>query len=117
GRDRLGPRSPHPRRRENAMSAVLELVATGLKKTYGKRTVVNGVGFRVAQGEVVGLLGPNGAGKSTSFHIVAGLVAPDEGEVTLGSLRLTPLPLYQRARHGLGYLPQEKSIFGGLSVR
>lgn len=93
------------------------LEAVGLRKTYGKRTVVDGVSFRVAQGEVVGLLGPNGAGKSTSFHMVAGLVTPDAGTVTLAGRSLTGLPLYQRARHGLGYLPQEACIFRGLTVR
>jgi lipopolysaccharide export system ATP-binding protein len=93
------------------------LTATGLVKSYGRRKVVDGVSFDVAQGEVVGLLGPNGAGKSTSFHMVAGLVRPDGGRVTLGDKSLTGLPLYQRARAGLGYLPQEPSIFRGLTVR
>ena len=93
------------------------LVARGLKKTYGTRTVVDGVGFTVHRGEVVGLLGPNGAGKSTSFHMVAGLVIPDAGEVTLAGRPLHDLPLYARARAGLGYLPQEASIFRGLTVR
>jgi lipopolysaccharide export system ATP-binding protein len=93
------------------------LVARGLRKAYGPRTVVDDVGFDVTQGEVVGLLGPNGAGKSTSFHMVAGLVTPDAGEVTLDGLALQGMPLFQRARRGLGYLPQEASIFRGLTVR
>lgn len=93
------------------------LAVEGLCKTYGKRTVVDGVSFRVAQGEVVGLLGPNGAGKSTSFHMTAGLVTPDQGHVSLGGSPLTGMPLFKRARRGLGYLPQEACIFRGLSVR
>ncbi|MBI5494693.1 MAG: LPS export ABC transporter ATP-binding protein [Deltaproteobacteria bacterium] len=93
------------------------LRASGLVKRYGARTVVDGVSFDVLTGEVVGLLGPNGAGKSTSFHMVAGLVTPDGGEVTLADRPLHGRPLYERARSGLGYLPQEASIFRGLSVR
>jgi lipopolysaccharide export system ATP-binding protein len=93
------------------------LVATGLKKTYAKRRVVDGVSLSVKPGEIVGLLGPNGAGKTTSFNMVVGLVQPDAGEVLLGDRPLTNLPMYQRARAGLGYLPQEASIFRKLTVR
>lgn len=93
------------------------LVASGLRKTYGERRVVDGVSFHVEPGEIVGLLGPNGAGKTTSFSMVVGLVTPDEGSVKLGEVELASLPMHQRARRGLGYLPQETSIFRKLSVR
>ena len=93
------------------------LVATGLQKTYGSRRVVNGVSFTVKQGEIVGLLGPNGAGKTTSFSMVIGLVQPDQGSVKLGDRELAKLPMHLRARAGLGYLPQEASIFRKLTVR
>ena len=93
------------------------LEARGLVKAYRRRRVVDGVSFRVAPGEVVGLLGPNGAGKTTSFNMTVGLVRPDEGAVRLGEDDLTRLPMHQRARRGLGYLPQEASIFRKLSVR
>ena len=86
-------------------------------KTYAKRRVVNGVSINVKPGEIVGLLGPNGAGKTTSFNMVVGLVQPDQGEVTLAGRSLTGLPMHQRAAAGLGYLPQEKSIFRKLTVR
>jgi lipopolysaccharide export system ATP-binding protein len=85
-------------------------------KRYGSRTVVNHVSFEVKQGEIVGLLGPNGAGKTTSFYMVVGLVKPDEGEVFLDDLNITALPMYKRARMGIGYLPQEASIFRKLTV-
>ena len=93
------------------------LLATGLMKTYAKRRVVNGVTLTVKPGEVVGLLGPNGAGKTTSFNMVVGLVQPDAGEVSLAGQPLAGLPMHQRARAGLGYLPQEASIFRKLTVR
>jgi len=93
------------------------LVAKGLAKSFRGRRVVDGVSFEVRPGEVVGLLGPNGAGKTTSFHCVVGLLVPDEGEVLLGGKDLSGLPLHRRARMGLGYLPQEDSIFRKLSVR
>jgi len=87
-----------------------------LVKKYGNRTVVNNVSFEVNQGEIVGLLGPNGAGKTTSFYQVVGLIKPDEGEVFLNDLNITKLPMYKRAQMGIGYLPQEASIFRKLSV-
>lgn len=93
-----------------------DLVAHNLVKIYGKRTVVDHVSFRVAPGEVVGLLGPNGAGKTTSFYAVVGLVRPDGGKVTLGDDDLTRDPMHVRARKGVGYLPQEPSVFRKLSV-
>ena len=93
-----------------------DLVAHNLVKIYGKRTVVDHVSFRVAPGEVVGLLGPNGAGKTTSFYAVVGLVRPDGGRVTLRDDDLTRDPMHVRARKGVGYLPQEPSVFRKLSV-
>ena len=93
------------------------LHARGLSKSFRGRKVVDRVSFDVNPGEVVGLLGPNGAGKTTSFHCVVGLLHPDEGEVHLGGQDLSGLPLHRRARMGLGYLPQEPSIFRKLTVR
>ena len=88
----------------------------GLTKSYSGRTVVRGVSLDVASGEVVGLLGPNGAGKTTTFYLVVGLTAPDSGRVTLDGEDVTTAPMYVRARKGIGYLPQEPSIFRGLTV-
>ncbi len=93
------------------------LEAVGLVKSYRRRRVVDGVSFHVEPGEVVGLLGPNGAGKTTSFNMVVGLVEPDGGAVRLGELDLTRWPMHRRARAGVGYLPQEASIFRKLTVR
>jgi lipopolysaccharide export system ATP-binding protein len=93
------------------------LIAEGLRKSYRRRAVVDWVSFEVRQGEVVGLLGPNGAGKTTSFNMVVGRVRADAGQVRLDDRALTPLPMYQRARAGVGYLPQEASIFRKLTVR
>ncbi|MBK8311934.1 MAG: LPS export ABC transporter ATP-binding protein [Chitinophagaceae bacterium] len=87
-----------------------------LVQTYGNRTVVNHVSFEVKQGEIVGLLGPNGAGKTTSFYQVVGLIKPDEGKVFFNGEDITSLPMYKRAQLGIGYLPQEASIFRKLSV-
>ncbi|MFH5925155.1 LPS export ABC transporter ATP-binding protein [Roseomonas xinghualingensis] len=92
------------------------LVAHSLGKRYKKRTVVRGVSLNLKRGEAVGLLGPNGAGKTTTFYMMTGLVRPDEGRVFLDGHDVTMLPMYRRARLGLGYLPQEASIFRGLSV-
>ena len=93
-----------------------DLVATGLVKVYGDRTVVNGMSMQVACGEIVGLLGPNGAGKTTTFYMIVGLVKPDGGSVMFRGRDLTSMPVYMRARNGLGYLAQEPSIFRKLSV-
>lgn len=92
------------------------IFAKDIVKSYGKRIVVNRVSFHVQQGEIVGLLGPNGAGKTTSFYQVVGLIRPDEGEVFLNDLNITKMPMYKRAQMGLGYLPQEASVFRKLSV-
>ncbi len=92
------------------------LKAAGLKKTYKNRTVVTNVSLQVHTGQIVGLLGPNGAGKTTSFYMIVGLVPQDGGEVTIDDLDLTPLPMHERARNGIGYLPQEASIFRRLTV-
>jgi lipopolysaccharide export system ATP-binding protein len=94
----------------------LALRAEGLLKRYRKRTVVDGVSVEVAQGEVVGLLGPNGAGKTTTFYMIVGMVRPDAGRIWLGEEEITRLPMYRRARWGIGYLAQEASIFRNLTV-
>ncbi len=96
------------------MSAILRAVE--LNKSFRRRKVVNSVSFDVQPGEIVGLLGPNGAGKSTSFNMVAGLLPPDSGSVFLGENELSSEPLHERARLGLGYLPQDQTIFRGLTV-
>jgi lipopolysaccharide export system ATP-binding protein len=92
------------------------LVAHGLVKSYGGRRVVQGVSVAVKRGESVGILGPNGAGKTTTFYMVTGLVAADGGRIELNGQDVTDLPMYRRARLGIGYLPQEASIFRGLTV-
>nr|WP_264051227.1 LPS export ABC transporter ATP-binding protein [Methylobacterium sp. FF17] len=111
------------RRREAEAAAVAEagggpgiLCVRGLRKSYGARTVVHEAGLTVRNGEAVGLLGPNGAGKTTIFYMITGLVTADRGTITLDGLPITRLPMYQRARLGIGYLPQEASIFRGLTV-
>ncbi|MCZ2155576.1 MAG: LPS export ABC transporter ATP-binding protein [Bryobacterales bacterium] len=93
-----------------------QLEAIELSKTYQRRRVVNDLSVSMARGEVVGLLGPNGAGKTTSFHMIVGLVTPDSGEVLLDGETITDLPMYQRARRGISYLPQEPSVFRKLTV-
>ncbi|MBI3787436.1 MAG: LPS export ABC transporter ATP-binding protein [Ignavibacteriales bacterium] len=93
------------------------LRSEGLAKRYKKRTVVNNVTIQVKQGEIVGLLGPNGAGKTTTFYMIVGMVPPNGGKVFLNSTEITSLPMYRRARMGIGYLPQEASIFRRLTVR
>ena len=95
---------------------MLTLRSQHLFKTYKGRTVVNDVSVEVQQGEIVGLLGPNGAGKTTSFYQIVGLVPPDEGKIFLGDQDITDLPMYKRAQLGVGYLPQEASVFRNLSV-
>ena len=92
------------------------LTAYGIKKSYRRRMVVKGVSLAVGRGESVGLLGPNGAGKTTVFYMITGLVAADEGRITIDGENVTMLPMYRRARLGVGYLPQEASIFRGLTV-
>jgi lipopolysaccharide export system ATP-binding protein len=92
------------------------LRARSLTKTYGRRTVVRDVDIDIREGEVVGLLGPNGAGKTTTFYMVVGLARPDQGQVFLGEEDITGLPMYQRARAGIGYLPQEASVFRKLTA-
>jgi lipopolysaccharide export system ATP-binding protein len=92
------------------------LAAENLSKSYRQRPVVRDVSLSVQRGEAVGLLGPNGAGKTTCFYLITGLIAPDSGTITLDANPVTELPMYRRARLGVGYLPQEASIFRGLSV-
>src|SRR5919206_1917269 len=92
------------------------LTTHDLTKSYGGRTVVRGVSIEVASGEIIGLLGPNGAGKTTTFYMTVGLTVPDSGRVILNGEDVTDDPMYVRARKGIGYLPQEPSIFRGLSV-
>mgnify|MGYP001192408254 FL=1 len=92
------------------------LSGTALKKIYGTREVVKGISINVKRGEVVGLLGPNGAGKTTTFYMITGMIRPNEGQVCLNGSDLTGLPMYKRARQGVGYLPQEPSVFTKLSV-
>ncbi len=92
------------------------LVAVNIGKSFKKRPVLRGVSLSVQRGEAVGLLGPNGAGKTTCFYVVTGLLAPDSGWITLDGHDITDLPMYRRARLGIGYLPQEVSIFRGLTV-
>ncbi len=94
----------------------MQLRAEGLVKRYGNRTVVNNVSFNVRQGEIVGLLGPNGAGKTTSFYMTTGLVVPNDGHVFIDDREITKLPVYKRARLGIGYLAQEASVFRKMSV-
>lgn len=106
-----GSPQPQPRSRTGV------LLARGLMKTYKQRTVVDGASLGVRRGEAVGLLGPNGAGKTTCFYMITGLVKPDAGTIELDGHDVTNMPMYRRARLGIGYLPQEASIFRGLSVQ
>ena len=94
----------------------MRLRAEQLVKIYGKRTVVNEVSIDVNQGEIVGLLGPNGAGKTTTFYMIVGFIKPNEGRVYMDDIEITGMPMYKRAQRGLGYLPQEPSVFRKLSV-
>ena len=99
-----------------ATTSTSRLTAEGLHKSYGRRRVVNDVSIEVNGGEVVGLLGPNGAGKTTTFYMIVGMVRANEGAIKLDTAEITHMPMYKRARLGIGYLPQEPSIFRGLSV-
>ncbi|MBK18246.1 MAG: LPS export ABC transporter ATP-binding protein [Rhodospirillaceae bacterium] len=116
----LVPTSPTNREVESSTPQLVSnnhgLIARNLGKSYKQRPVLREVSLSVQRGEVVGLLGPNGAGKTTSFYIVTGLIAPDYGTITLDGNDITGLPMYRRARMGIGYLPQEASIFRGLTV-
>ena len=94
----------------------MRIAAEGLEKQYKGRRVVNGVTFDISQGEIVGLLGPNGAGKTTTFYMITGLVKPNKGVVTFDTKPVTNWPMYKRAREGIGYLPQEPSVFRKLTV-
>src|SRR3954454_15900145 len=102
--------------RERPPDAPLRLAADHLIKVYKRRKVVRDVSVEVKQGEIVGLLGPNGAGKTTTFYMVVGLIKPDQGTVFLNDQDITRLPMYKRAQMGIGYLPQEASVFRKLSV-
>lgn len=108
---------PAPAMQSNGNGAELLLYTKGLKKVYDGRAVVNGVDIEVRKGEIVGLLGPNGAGKTTSFYMIVGLVRPNGGSVFFNGKDTTDEPMYKRARLGMGYLPQEESIFRKLTVR
>lgn len=94
----------------------MKLATANLFKIYNKRTVVKDVSFHISQGEVVGLLGANGAGKTTSFYIVVGIIRPNSGKIFIDQTDITALPMYQRARRGIGYLPQEASVFRKMTV-
>ena len=110
----LSPDGPHPDLIDHAPGSTLS--AKGLVKVYRKRRVVNDVALQVSQGEIVGLLGPNGAGKTTTFYMMVGLIAPDQGQVAIGKEDVTAVPMYRRARKGVGYLAQEPSVFRKLTV-
>ena len=94
----------------------MALEVKDLKKSFKKRTVVNGVSLNISKGEIVGLLGPNGAGKSTSFYMIVGLLKPEKGSIVLDGEDITKLPMYKRCKAGIGYLPQEASVFRKMSV-
>ena len=94
----------------------MKLSAKEIKKSYGERQVVKGVSLTVSSGEIVGLLGPNGAGKTTTFYSLAGFIRPESGAILVDDEDVTAMPMYQRARHGLGYLAQEPTVFRGLTV-
>jgi lipopolysaccharide export system ATP-binding protein len=111
-RNQRAPNSPAPR----LVAENDGLVAVNIGKSFKKRPVLRGVTMSLQRGEAVGLLGPNGAGKTTCFYVITGLLAPDSGWITLDGHDITDLPMYRRARLGIGYLPQEASIFRGLTV-
>ena len=101
---------------DETTSSGIVLRTDSLVKKYGKRTVVNHVSIDVTQGEIVGLLGPNGAGKTTTFYMTVGLIQPNEGQIYLDDKNITKLPMFKRAQNGIGYLPQEASVFRKMSV-
>jgi lipopolysaccharide export system ATP-binding protein len=116
---RLNPSQTRTRRDQSSGANAAQkgtLIARGLTKSYKGRLVVSGVSFGVRAGEAVGLLGPNGAGKTTCFYMVTGLVPVDKGTIEIDGFDVTSMPMYRRARLGIGYLPQEASIFRGLSL-
>ncbi len=119
-RSTVSPRTPdqptQSSRRPRLVSGDRGLFAANISKRYGQRTVLRSVSLSLQRGEIVGLLGPNGAGKTTCFYIITGLLAPDEGTVTIDGEDVTSFPMHHRARLGVGYLPQEASIFRGLNV-
>jgi len=115
--ERVADLAPDEPPQESSQRDGAGLVAEDLTKVYRRRAVVDGVSVRIAPGQVVGLLGPNGAGKTTSFYLILGLVPPDSGRVLLDARDITDLPMYVRARRGIGYLPQEASIFRRMSVQ
>ncbi|WP_394062096.1 LPS export ABC transporter ATP-binding protein [Alcaligenes sp. WGS1538] len=108
------PSPSTPTRADNSVKG--SLIAQGLRKTYGKRTVVQDVSLNVESGEVVGLLGPNGAGKTTSFYMIVGIVHADAGRIEIDGTPITGMPMHKRARLGLSYLPQDASVFRRLTV-
>jgi lipopolysaccharide export system ATP-binding protein len=112
------PETPKPEQRTplKVLQGGGGLIASGVGKTYRKRPVVRNVSVSLNRGEAVGLLGPNGAGKTTTFYMIVGLVSPDTGSIQLDGADITTLPMYRRARLGIGYLPQEASVFRGLNV-
>ena len=101
---------------QETFKPMMQLITTNIKKSYKGRTVVKGVSVEVNQGEIVGLLGPNGAGKTTSFYMIVGLVRPNSGRVIFNDIDITNFPMYKRAQMGIGYLPQENSVFRKLSI-
>ncbi|MCX8501788.1 MAG: LPS export ABC transporter ATP-binding protein [Alphaproteobacteria bacterium] len=107
---------PSPKPSSGLVAATYGLAASNLGKSFKQRPVVRGVSLRVDRGEIVALLGPNGAGKTTCFYMITGLINPDYGSIALDGTEITKLPMYLRARIGIGYLPQEMSIFRGMSV-
>ncbi|MCK5005172.1 MAG: ATP-binding cassette domain-containing protein, partial [Candidatus Aminicenantes bacterium] len=92
------------------------LEGKGMSMSFKKRRVVNNISIKVCSGEVIGLLGPNGAGKTTTFHMILGIHRPESGEILLNNINITKYPVYMRARSGIGFLPQEPSVFRGMSV-
>lgn len=103
-------------KKEEPQKAAAWLSITGIGKAYGDRAILHDISLNVDRGEVIGLLGPNGAGKTTCFYIITGLIAPDQGRIEIDGQDITHLPMYRRARMGIGYLPQETSIFRGMTV-